>query len=164
MAVGNLTRGPNGHWTARARGKLVLVGDDCQLSEIDAGGAFRALAARLGASELLEVRRQRELWPARDRMAAGIDVADDPLAAHTGKRAGATMPRMCAGCAMAAMAGASGVRCWLQTHRLGWLTARRLRRITIVVFAAATLASSVTLAGSSPAERHAAVASHEKSR
>jgi conjugative relaxase-like TrwC/TraI family protein len=42
--------------------KLVLVGDDRQLPEIQAGGAFRALADRLGASELHEVRRQREPW------------------------------------------------------------------------------------------------------
>ena len=44
---------------AAAHAKLVLVGDDRQLPEIDAGGAFRALAERLGAIELREVRRQR---------------------------------------------------------------------------------------------------------
>src|SRR5947209_17943708 len=42
--------------------KLVLVGDDRQLPEIEAGGAFRALAEREGALELREVRRQREPW------------------------------------------------------------------------------------------------------
>ena len=47
---------------ALARAKLVLVGDDRQLPEIEAGGAFRGLAARLGAVELREVRRQREEW------------------------------------------------------------------------------------------------------
>jgi conjugative relaxase-like TrwC/TraI family protein len=41
--------------------KLVLVGDDRQLPEIDAGGAFRGLAVRLGALGLREVRRQREV-------------------------------------------------------------------------------------------------------
>jgi hypothetical protein len=46
-------------------GKLVLVGDDRQLPEIEAGGAFRTLAERLGASELREVRRQREAWDRR---------------------------------------------------------------------------------------------------
>ena len=46
----------------QAEGKLVLVGDDRQLPEIDAGGAFRALADRLGATELHEVRRQRHSW------------------------------------------------------------------------------------------------------
>jgi ATP-dependent exoDNAse (exonuclease V) alpha subunit len=46
----------------RAQAKLVLVGDDRQLPEIQAGGAFRALAQRLDALELHEVRRQREPW------------------------------------------------------------------------------------------------------
>jgi len=45
--------------------KLVLVGDDRQLPEIHAGGAFRALAERLPASELHEVRRQRHAWDRR---------------------------------------------------------------------------------------------------
>jgi conjugative relaxase-like TrwC/TraI family protein len=47
---------------ARAEAKLVLVGDDRQLPEIDAGGAFRALAEELGASELKDARRQRQPW------------------------------------------------------------------------------------------------------
>jgi ATP-dependent exoDNAse (exonuclease V) alpha subunit len=39
--------------TARtSNAKLVLVCDDCQLPEIQAGGVFRALAQRLGAVEL----------------------------------------------------------------------------------------------------------------
>ena len=45
-----------------AQAKLVLVGDDRQLPEIQAGGAFRALADTLGALELREVRRQHEPW------------------------------------------------------------------------------------------------------
>jgi ATP-dependent exoDNAse (exonuclease V) alpha subunit len=53
----------------RSNAKLVLVGDDRQLPEIDAGGAFRALAERLGATELREVRRQRQGWD-RDALAA----------------------------------------------------------------------------------------------
>jgi conjugative relaxase-like TrwC/TraI family protein len=44
----------------RGNGKLVLVGDDMQLPEIDAGGAFRALARRGEAIELSQVRRQRD--------------------------------------------------------------------------------------------------------
>ena len=40
----------------------MLVGDDRQLPEIQAGGAFRALADTLGAVELREVRRQHEAW------------------------------------------------------------------------------------------------------
>ena len=43
-----------------AGAKLVLVGDDKQLPEIDAGGAFRGLAQRLGAIELRHNRRQRD--------------------------------------------------------------------------------------------------------
>jgi conjugative relaxase-like TrwC/TraI family protein len=53
----------------RASAKLVLVGDDRQLPEIEAGGAFRGLAERLGAVELREVRRQREAWD-RDALVA----------------------------------------------------------------------------------------------
>jgi conjugative relaxase-like TrwC/TraI family protein len=42
--------------------KVVLVGDDRQLAAVDAGGGFRALRLRLGASELLENRRQLHAW------------------------------------------------------------------------------------------------------
>jgi conjugative relaxase-like TrwC/TraI family protein len=42
--------------------KVVLVGDDRQLAPIDAGGGFRALRLRLGASELTENRRQHQAW------------------------------------------------------------------------------------------------------
>jgi hypothetical protein len=45
-----------------AQAKVVLVGDDRQLAAIDAGGGFRALRLRLGASELVENRRQQEAW------------------------------------------------------------------------------------------------------
>jgi Ti-type conjugative transfer relaxase TraA len=48
--------------------KLVLVGDDRQLPEIDAGGAFRGLAERVGALELHETRRQKHEWD-RDALA-----------------------------------------------------------------------------------------------
>jgi conjugative relaxase-like TrwC/TraI family protein len=46
----------------RAGAKVVLVGDDRQLAAIDAGGGFRALRLRLGASELVENRRQLQAW------------------------------------------------------------------------------------------------------
>jgi Ti-type conjugative transfer relaxase TraA len=49
--------------------KLVLTGDDRQLPEIEAGGAFRGLAKRLRAIELREVRRQRAEWD-REALAA----------------------------------------------------------------------------------------------
>ena len=46
----------------RADAKVVLVGDPCQLPEIEAGGAFVGLRRRLDASHLSENRRQREPW------------------------------------------------------------------------------------------------------
>ena len=52
-----------------ANGKLVLVGDDRQLPEIEAGGAFHALAQQLDAVEIRDVRRQRSSWD-RDALAA----------------------------------------------------------------------------------------------
>jgi hypothetical protein len=52
-----------------AQARLVLVGDDRQLPEIQAGGLFSVLADRLGAIELTQVRRQREAWD-RDALAA----------------------------------------------------------------------------------------------
>jgi hypothetical protein len=49
-------------YAAEARCKIVLVGDDKQLASIEAGGGFRGLRLRLGASELTENRRQAEPW------------------------------------------------------------------------------------------------------
>ncbi len=46
----------------RANAKVVLVGDDRQLPEIQAGGAFRGIKNRLPAIELSEVRRQPFGW------------------------------------------------------------------------------------------------------
>src|SRR5271157_327360 len=45
-----------------AGAKLVLVGDAEQLQAIEAGAAFRAIAERVGAVEITEVRRQRIEW------------------------------------------------------------------------------------------------------
>jgi conjugative relaxase-like TrwC/TraI family protein len=54
---------------AQAAGaKVVLTGDHHQLPEIDAGGAFAALAVRLDAVSLSENRRQIEAWE-RDALA-----------------------------------------------------------------------------------------------
>ena len=47
---------------ARADGKLVLVGDHRQLPELQAGGAFRALARGPTTIRLQENRRQTEPW------------------------------------------------------------------------------------------------------
>src|SRR5829696_960400 len=49
----------------RAGAKVVLVGDDRQFASIAAGGGFRALRQRLGASELTVNRRQVESWEQR---------------------------------------------------------------------------------------------------
>ena len=46
----------------QAGAKVVLVGDDKQLAAIEAGGGFRGLRLRLGASTLTENRRQAEPW------------------------------------------------------------------------------------------------------
>ena len=46
----------------RANAKVVLVGDDRQLPEIESGGAFRGIKNRLPAVELSEVRRQPFGW------------------------------------------------------------------------------------------------------
>ncbi len=52
---------------------------------------------------------------------------------------------------MAAMAGASGARSWLQAqHQSGLLTERRMKAATAGIFVAATLGSTVALKGSSP--------------
>ncbi|MCA1674293.1 MAG: relaxase domain-containing protein, partial [Actinobacteria bacterium] len=50
------------HHADRANAKVVLVGDDRQLPEIQAGGAFRGIKNRLPAIELSEVRRQPFGW------------------------------------------------------------------------------------------------------
>lgn len=68
-----------------ADAKVVLVGDPCQLPEIDAGGAFRGLRARLGASLLTQNRRQADQW---ERQSLGelrhgnVDQALDSYLAH----------------------------------------------------------------------------------
>jgi hypothetical protein len=46
----------------QVEGKLILIGDDHQLPEIDAGGLFRALVNRLPAVELADNIRQHEAW------------------------------------------------------------------------------------------------------
>jgi len=64
----------------RADAKVVLVGDPCQLPEIEAGGAFVGLGQRLNASYLTDNRRQREPWEraALSRLRSGdTDIALD---------------------------------------------------------------------------------------
>jgi conjugative relaxase-like TrwC/TraI family protein len=66
----------------RAQAKVVLVGDDRQLAAIDAGGGFRALRHRLGASELVENRRQHQAWEreALDLVRSGL--VEEAVAAY----------------------------------------------------------------------------------
>jgi hypothetical protein len=49
----------------QAEGKLILIGDDRQLPEIDAGGLFRALVNRLPVAELTNNIRQHHQWERR---------------------------------------------------------------------------------------------------
>ena len=67
--VGSRTLAELAKHAEQARAKLVFVGDDRQLPELDAGGGFRGLAERLGALELHETRRQSHEWD-RDALAA----------------------------------------------------------------------------------------------
>jgi hypothetical protein len=51
---------------------------------------------------------------------------------------------------MAAMAGATGARSWLQARHETWMTPRRMKVATVSIFAAATIGSTVGLKGSTP--------------
>jgi conjugative relaxase-like TrwC/TraI family protein len=69
----------------RAGAKVVLVGDDRQFAPIQAGGGFRALRLRLGASELTANRRQVEAWEQRaidDVRAGNLEQAIAAYAEH----------------------------------------------------------------------------------
>jgi hypothetical protein len=61
---------------------------------------------------------------------------------------------MCAACTMAAMTGATGARSWLQAQHLTWLTPRRMKVVTVSLFAAAAIGSSVTISGSDANPHH----------
>jgi ATP-dependent exoDNAse (exonuclease V) alpha subunit len=74
----------------RAGAKLVLVGDDRQFASIEAGGGFRALRLRLGASELTVNRRQVAAWEQRaldDVRAGRLEAAIAAYAEHDRIRA-----------------------------------------------------------------------------
>ena len=55
---------------------------------------------------------------------------------------------------MAAAAGATGARTWLQAHQATWLTPRRLRAATVALFVAAFGVSTVGLASSTRPPAH----------
>jgi conjugative relaxase-like TrwC/TraI family protein len=65
-----------------AQAKVVLVGDDRQLAAIDAGGGFRALRLRLGASELTENRRQYQAWEREALELVRSGLVDEAVAAY----------------------------------------------------------------------------------
>ena len=74
----------------RSGAKVVLVGDDRQFASIDAGGGFRALRLRVGASELTVNRRQVEAWEQQaieDVRAGNIEQAIAAYAEHDRIRA-----------------------------------------------------------------------------
>jgi hypothetical protein len=64
---------------------------------------------------------------------------------------------------MAAMTGATATRSWLQAQHATWLTPKRMKVVTVGLFATATLASSATLSGTTtPAgQTHHAPAAHQ---
>jgi hypothetical protein len=65
---------------------------------------------------------------------------------------------MCIGCAMAGASAATGFRSWLQTRGFVWLTPRRLKRLTVAAMAVATIFSTVSFSGATPAVHHHASA------
>ncbi|MBW8301352.1 MAG: Ti-type conjugative transfer relaxase TraA, partial [Hydrogenophaga sp.] len=68
---------------AETRGaKLVLVGDHEQLQAIGAGSPFRAIAERVGAVELSEIRRQNEGWQREASIAFATHRTSDGLSAY----------------------------------------------------------------------------------
>jgi AAA domain len=74
----------------RAGAKVVLGGDDRQFASIAAGGGFRALRLRLGASELTVNRRQVEAWEQQaidDVRAGSLEQAIAAYAEHDRIRA-----------------------------------------------------------------------------
>ncbi len=73
---------------AEARGaKLVLVGDHEQLQAIGAGSPFRAIAERVGAVELSEIRRQTEGWQREASIAFATHRTGEGLAAYADRSA-----------------------------------------------------------------------------
>lgn len=68
----------------RRGAKLVLVGDHEQLQAIGAGSPFRAIAERIGAVELSEIRRQKEDWQRHASIAFATHRTGEGLSAYAG--------------------------------------------------------------------------------
>ena len=58
-------------------------------------------------------------------------------------------PPVCADLAIAAAAGASGAKAWLQAHHMTWLTEARMRAATLLLVIAMLIVSSVAFSGTS---------------
>jgi hypothetical protein len=66
---------------------------------------------------------------------------------------------------MAAAAGATGARTWLQAQHVTWLTPKRMRAATITMFIVAGGVSTIGLSGSTPPQpKPAAVHASEQAR
>jgi hypothetical protein len=65
---------------------------------------------------------------------------------------------------MAAMAGATGARSWLQARHETWLTPRRMKVATVSIFAAAAVGSTVGLKGSTPPADHPAAGAAQQEK
>lgn len=59
---------------------------------------------------------------------------------------------VCAACAIAAAAGASGVKAWLQAHHLTWLNEARMRAVTIGLLVAMLAVSGIAFSGTTKPE------------
>lgn len=66
----------------RRGAKLVLVGDHEQLQAIGAGSPFRAIAERIGAVELSEIRRQKQEWQRQASIAFATHRTGEGLSAY----------------------------------------------------------------------------------
>jgi ATP-dependent exoDNAse (exonuclease V) alpha subunit len=66
----------------RANAKVVLIGDPCQLPEIDAGGAFGGLARRGARTRLTANRRQHEPWERQALSDIRLGRAEEAVAAY----------------------------------------------------------------------------------
>lgn len=69
----------------RAGAKVVLIGDPCQLPEIDAGGAFTGISRRMRPATLSVNRRQHEPWERQalsDVRHGHVEQAVEAYAAH----------------------------------------------------------------------------------
>jgi hypothetical protein len=64
------------------------------------------------------------------------------------------MCMQCMASAMTAVGAASGTRAYIASRRFRWLTPGRLKAITIVLFAAAMIASATLVSGSAPPPHH----------